>query len=119
MPSLVLQTNVKVPDVGAWANEFSKLSAEFLGKPELYISVSYNYDENLSFGGTFEPAFLLTITSLDNINPEVNEKYSKIIFDHFQKTLGTPGNRGYVVFNDPGRDFMGHKGTTVAAIFGN
>lgn len=45
--------------------------------------------------------------SLDNINREVNEKYSKAFFDFFQKKLGVPGNRGYIAFIDPGRGNMG------------
>jgi phenylpyruvate tautomerase len=34
--------------------------------------------------------------SLDNINPEANEKYSKAFFDFFHKKLKVPGDRGYM-----------------------
>jgi len=118
MPSLVLTTNVKVPDVREFVVEFSKVAAKTLGKPEQYISISYNYDENLSFHGTFDPAFLMTITSLDNINPTVNEKYSKAFFAHFEAKLGVPGDRGYITFFDPGRAYLGHEATTFKVIFG-
>jgi phenylpyruvate tautomerase len=39
-------------------------TADLLGKPEKYVSVSYRYNEFLSFNGTFEPAFLLVIVRL-------------------------------------------------------
>src|SRR5882724_11935747 len=73
-----------------------------LGKPEAYISVQYNYNEFLSFAGTLEPAFLFVIvsfqvvcivipyllrhvqTSLGNITPDANEKYSAAFFDYFK-----------------------------------
>jgi phenylpyruvate tautomerase len=45
--------------------------------------------------------------SLDNINPQANERYSKAFFDFFQQQLGVPANRGYITFIDPGRENMG------------
>ncbi|KAF8590507.1 Tautomerase/MIF [Ramaria rubella] len=118
MPALVLTTNVKVDNVKDFVLEFSKLGAKVLGKPEAYISIQYNYDENLSFAGTFDPAFLFVITSLDNINPEANEKYSATFFSYFKEKLGVPGNRGYISFYDPGRANLGFQSTTFATIFG-
>ncbi|KAI0303513.1 Tautomerase/MIF [Multifurca ochricompacta] len=119
MPALVLETNVKVSNPKDFVQSFSKFSANLLGKPESYISVSYKYNEFLSFHGTFDPAFLLTITSLDNITPELNEAYSKDLFAFFKEELKTPGDRGYVTFYDPGRAYLGHNGTTFAQIFGS
>lgn len=34
--------------------------------------------------------------SLDNINPEANEAYSKALFEFVGKKLGAPGDRGYM-----------------------
>ncbi|THH21102.1 hypothetical protein EW146_g406 [Bondarzewia mesenterica] len=107
MPSLVLTTNVKVADPKAFALEFSKAGAKILGKPEAYISVSYHYEEILTFNGTFDPALLLNIISLDNISPEKNEVYSKALFEFFEKHLGVSSDRGYITFIDPGRAFLG------------
>lgn len=38
----------------------------------------------------------------------MNEKYSKEFFEFFQKSLGVPANRGYILFNDPGRANIGY-----------
>ncbi|KAN0127572.1 Tautomerase/MIF [Lactarius tabidus] len=118
MPTLTLETNVKVPNPKEFILNMSKFSAELLKKPEKYIAISYRYNENLSFGGSFEPTFQLTVVSLDNIKVESTEGYSKDLFAFLNKTLGVPGDRGYVVFNDPGRAYIGHEGTTFAQIFG-
>jgi len=75
------------------------------------------YNETLTFAGTFDPAISLRIDSLDNINRQANEKYSKAFFDFFQKKLGVPADRGYITFIDPGRENMGYNGSTVATIF--
>jgi phenylpyruvate tautomerase len=119
MPSLELTTNVKVPDAKAFSLELSSFSAETLKKPESYVSSSYTYNETLTFRGTFDPAFILHITSLDNLSPELNEQYSKAFFDFFHKKLGVPDGRGYIAFVDPGRAYLGHKGVTFETIFGN
>ncbi|KAH9967992.1 Tautomerase/MIF [Russula dissimulans] len=118
MPSLVLETNVKVSDPQSFVLAFSKAAANALKKPEKYILVSYRHNAHLSFAGTFDPAFLLEITSLDNITPEQNEVYSKDLFALLKKELGLPGDRGYIKFNDPGRAYLGYQETTFAQIFG-
>jgi len=115
MPTLQLTTNVKVEDAKAFVLELSKLASTTLGKPESFVSVSYTYEEALSFAGTFEPAFLLTIISLGNINQEANVKYSKDFFGFFESKLGVPDNRGYITFIDPGRPNMGYKSSTFGA----
>ncbi|KAF8520191.1 Tautomerase/MIF [Hysterangium stoloniferum] len=118
MPALVLTTNVKVDNVRDFVLDFSKVGAEVLGKPEKYISVKYEFNETLTFGGTLDPALLLVITSLDNIAPDVNEKYSAAFFKYFKEKLGVPSDRGYITFYDPGRAYLGYQDTTFATIFG-
>ncbi|KZT73998.1 Tautomerase/MIF [Daedalea quercina L-15889] len=118
MPSLELKTNVPLEDPKTFLLEFSSLAAKTLRKPELFISVSYHYNENLTFNGSFDPAFLMTVTSLDNIKAELTDNYSKVFFEFFREKLGIPGERGYITFLDPGRAFLGHKATTFATIFG-
>lgn len=81
MPSLELRTNVKVADPKAFMLDFASVgvlhkvallfqplisvplqfAAKVLGKPLSYISTSYDYNETLNFGGTFDPVFMLTI----------------------------------------------------------
>ncbi|CAE7207248.1 unnamed protein product [Rhizoctonia solani] len=120
MPAIVLTTNVKPRDEAHEKElvlDLSKFTAEVLGKPEKYISVVYQHVATLSFHGTFDPAFLLHITSLGNITPEANEKYSKALFDYFKEKLNIPGDRGYITFYDPGLAYLGHEGTTFATIF--
>ncbi|KAK7449767.1 hypothetical protein VKT23_013242 [Stygiomarasmius scandens] len=119
MPALELRTNVKIPNVQEYMKEFSKLSAETLGQPEEHICVLVLHDQPMTFGGTPEPAFLLNVNSVDNVNPEANVKYSAIFFDHFKKALGIDGNRGYVRFIDPGRANIGLRGTTYEAWWGS
>jgi len=108
---------LQVNDMRAFVLEFSKVAADVLKKPEKYISISYRYNEYLTFSGTLDPAFLLVITSLDNITPEANEAFSKDFFAFLKNRLGTPGDRGYITFYDPGRANLGHEGTTFAQIF--
>ncbi|KAI0713523.1 Tautomerase/MIF superfamily [Earliella scabrosa] len=117
MPGLDLRTNVVVPDEKAFCLEFSKFSAETLGKPESYISVHLDHNKPLTFNGTFEPAFLLTVVSLDNLQPEKNAQYSKAFFEFFKEKLGIPGDRGYVTFIDPGRANIGYQGTTFQTLW--
>ncbi|KAG8925150.1 hypothetical protein FRC02_009890 [Tulasnella sp. 418] len=114
MPALILTTNVKIEGdtLKAFIIEFSKVSAEILSKPEYYIQVCYQHNETLTFSGTFEPTFNLHITSLDNINPDVNQVYSAKFSEFLKEKLGLESDRGYITFYDPGREYLGFKGAT-------
>ncbi|KAF9553829.1 Tautomerase/MIF [Agrocybe pediades] len=118
MPTLNLTTNVKIDDAKAFALEFSQFGAETLNKPEHYISVIINYNELLTFGGSFEPAFNLRIDSLDNLDAASNEVYSKAFGEFFEEKLGAKRTRGYITYIDPGRENMGYDFTTFGTIFG-
>ncbi|OJT13039.1 Macrophage migration inhibitory factor [Trametes pubescens] len=117
MPALELKTNVVVADPKAFSLEFSKFAAKTLEKPEGYVSVSYVHQEYLTFAGTFDPAFILSITNLGNINPENNQVLSKAFAAFLKEKLGVEDTRGYIAFSDPGADFLGFSSTTIGAIF--
>ncbi|KXN80761.1 hypothetical protein AN958_07837 [Leucoagaricus sp. SymC.cos] len=59
MPSLELTTNVRVPDPKAFTLKLSELGARVLGKPEVYITAQYNYNDTITFAGTHDPASAL------------------------------------------------------------
>ncbi|KAH8100240.1 Tautomerase/MIF superfamily [Cristinia sonorae] len=119
MPTLELKTNVPVADPKTLMKEFAPFAAQLLGKPLEYISTSYTYNETLTFAGTFDPAFVLNIVSLGNINPEANLVYSQKLFAFFGEKLGVPGDRAYITFVDPGNSNIGFKSTHFGVIFGN
>ncbi|KAJ7776866.1 Tautomerase/MIF superfamily [Mycena maculata] len=116
MPYLELMVNVQIPNETEFALAFSKIGAQAMNRPEGYISVSITYNKTLSFAGTFEPAFALNVTGLDDLTRATNEKNSAIFSEFFQSTLGIPNDRGYIVFKDAGRAFIGYKGTTWATL---
>ncbi|KAJ7468495.1 Tautomerase/MIF [Mycena latifolia] len=115
MPIVELTTNVKVADPKAFSLGLNKAAAAALGM-DGYVTVSYNYNETVTFAGTHDPAFLLRVTTLGN-GTEKNEVFSKTLFEYLEQALGAPSNRGYIIFNDPGHINLGHKGTTFATIF--
>jgi phenylpyruvate tautomerase len=97
-----------------------------MAAPEKYVLVNIKYNPFLTFGGSCDPAFLLTIVSryrldawsctnhstsaqlkLGDSNPEANIKYSAALFSFFEQKLGVPGDRGYITFNNVGGSCIG------------
>ncbi|KAK0432024.1 uncharacterized protein ARMOST_17718 [Armillaria ostoyae] len=111
MPIIELTTNVKAPDAKAFTTALSQKSAEILGMTK-YVTVTYKYDESMIFGGTYDPAFTMNVLTVLGIPTEKNAGFSQGFFEFFEKELGVPNDRGYIVFNDPGADRLGYKGTT-------
>ncbi|KAH8109295.1 Tautomerase/MIF [Phellopilus nigrolimitatus] len=114
MPIFQLTTNVKIDE--AKTNdiilELSKLGAQLSGLPEFIVSVDYTYSENLSFAGTFEPAFFLNYTS-GHFTPEKNIEESRSLFKFLGEKLGVNSKRGFIQFQSPGADYIGFAETTV------
>ncbi|KAJ8591851.1 Tautomerase/MIF [Rhizopogon salebrosus TDB-379] len=106
MPLITLTTNVKFDSeeaTKAFVLEFSK-----------YLDVNFTYNPYLAFGGTFDPALMLTTMSLFNRSPENAQVWSKAFSEFFQEKLGVPSDRGLMVFLDPGAEFSALNGTTIA-----
>ncbi|KAF5373113.1 hypothetical protein D9758_001528 [Tetrapyrgos nigripes] len=123
MPMIRLSTNIKLidysltdPNLQEWAKNFSKFSATTLEYPEEVISVLVTQNETLTFKGTFDPAFLLTVSSPTS-NPENNLKWSAAYFDHMKQTLGIADDRGFISFESPGKPYIGYKSTTLEELF--
>ncbi|KAJ7747627.1 Tautomerase/MIF [Mycena maculata] len=115
MPILELTTNVKVSDPKQFSLDLNTEAAKVLGMGP-YVTVSYNYNETVTFAGTHAPAFIMRVTTLGN-STDKNEQFSKALFAHLEAALGTPSDRGYIIFNDPSHINLGHKGTTFATLF--
>ncbi|KAF7353718.1 hypothetical protein MVEN_01057000 [Mycena venus] len=110
---------LQITNQAEFSLNFAKAGAKALGKPEAVMSTIVSFNNSLTFGGTLDPAFSLTVTSLDNLSSEANEKYSATFSDFIDSNLGIPKDRGYIIFRDPGREYMGYKGTTFASLWAN
>jgi phenylpyruvate tautomerase len=66
----------------------------------------------LTFGGTFDPAFIANIYSIGKISPEQNANTSAGLSEFLSKELGLPSDRGYISFFDMKGSNMGYKGKT-------
>ncbi|KAF8903218.1 Tautomerase/MIF superfamily [Mucidula mucida] len=110
MPILEIATNVKVPDkrppprVGSARNHCPRHGQVL----ERHVQIQ----QGLIFGGTHEPAFYMTILTVLGLPTSNNAGYSKEFFAFIEKELGIPHDRGYIIFNNPGPDRLGHKSTT-------
>ncbi|OJD28027.1 hypothetical protein ACJ73_00582 [Blastomyces percursus] len=118
MPFLELLTNVTLPRAEDHALSLSKTAAEMLEKPESLISFQVCVDEILTFAGTHDPCFQLRITSLGNLTPDNNIRFSKAFTDFLKAKIGVENGRGYIVFYDPNYPNIGYKGTTAAKLWG-
>ncbi|KAH0830348.1 hypothetical protein J3R83DRAFT_1740 [Lanmaoa asiatica] len=78
----------------AFVSDFSKFCAKTVGKEEKYFNVEVSFNPYLMFGGTFEPAIMLKIMSLDNTNPTNSQVWAREFSAYFEEKLGVPNDRG-------------------------
>ncbi|KLO18870.1 Tautomerase/MIF [Schizopora paradoxa] len=116
MPVVSLETNIKVEDSKALVAKLSKLATQVLGKPEHAILVKYTYNEALCWGGTFDPAFVLSVSSIGTFSPEKNPSHVEEFTKFLKENLGVDDKRGYIALEDPGKDNIGFAGTTITKL---
>ncbi|KAL1241286.1 hypothetical protein TSPI_10288 [Trichinella spiralis] len=113
MPIFTLNTNIKATDVPSdFLSSTSALVGNILSKPGSYVAVHINTDQQLSFGGSTNPAAFGTLMSIGGIEPSRNRDHSAKLFDHLNKKLGIPKNRMYIHFVNLNGDDVGWNGTT-------
>ena len=92
-----------------------------------YILVTADFGVPVAFGGTTEPAALVTFSSIGSIGPEHNAAHSAAISAFLSERLGyactcycmtsltqssIPSNRAYILFNDYPGHGIGFEGAT-------
>lgn len=110
---LTVNTNVSPKDVPKNLKEqLTKVIAASLGKPVGYIAVHINPGQDISFGGTEEPAALCDLVSIGALTKESNRKHSKAIMDVLKSDLKVSPSRTYISFKNMSDADIGFQGTT-------
>ena len=111
MPVLHITTNVTVADTSSLAKQASSLAADLLGKPESYVMVIVNGDNDLVFAGTDDPCAHLVLKSLGLPESET-KNYSARLCAFIDQQLGVSPSRTYIEFVSPERHMFGWNNST-------
>jgi len=110
MPVLTIDTNIVIEQTDV-LNQLSALIAKTLGKPESYVMIKLNDQQQLLFAGTDEAAAYCSLTSL-GLNDNNTASYSETICHFLESNLNIPAARTYIEFKSPERSLFGwNKGT--------
>lgn len=88
--------------------------ARELAKPENYVMVSFQYDAELLFGGTDEPACFAALKNIGTFTAAQTERLSALLCAKLSEALGIAPNRIYIEFVDAKPHLWGYDGTTFA-----
>lgn len=112
MPVLTVNTNIKLEkDLKATLKQLSELCSKTLAKPENYVMIQINDQQNLLFAGTDEPAASCSLTSLGMTDQNTAE-YSNQICQFLETHLQIPSDRIYIEFKAPERSLFGWNKST-------
>lgn len=112
MPYLRIETNVELTEKeNEFISELSKFTAEMVGKPEAYVMISVHDGLSMSFGGSADPAALVTLKSL-GLQAGQCAAFSEKICEFLTEKLEVAGNRIYIEFADHDRSMFGWNGGT-------
>lgn len=113
MPVFSINTNVsaeKVPkDFKAKA---TTLIAETLGKPASYVAVHIKAGQDLSLGGSDEPAAVCELMSIGCLSKELNKTHSRTIMEFLESSLNLNSKRIYITFINQNKADIGYDKTT-------
>ncbi|KAK6834268.1 macrophage migration inhibitory factor [Apiospora arundinis] len=110
-----LKTNCIIDDEFSFITDLSYHISNRYQRPMSSIIVNVQHSMCMMFGGSFEPAYTLTIHALPSlVQPTTNKRNAALIQIHIQETLGVPTSRGYVRFEATPEANMACGGKTVA-----
>ncbi|KXJ97725.1 hypothetical protein Micbo1qcDRAFT_156700 [Microdochium bolleyi] len=110
------KTNVIIEDEFHFMSDLTYLLSSRYQRPLSSIVVSVTHTSCLMFGGSFDPAYILTIHALPTLTqPITNKRNAALIQKHFDDTLGVLASRGYVRFVPTPHDEVACGGKTLAA----
>jgi phenylpyruvate tautomerase len=115
MPFIRLETTERLaPDVkNALCAQLSRLVAEGIGKPEIYVMAAVEDGVAMLHAGGVGPAAFADVRSIGGLSPKVNRALSERICRLLGERLSIPGERVYLNFTDVEAGRWGHDGTTL------
>jgi phenylpyruvate tautomerase PptA (4-oxalocrotonate tautomerase family) len=113
MPLLRIETTVAVSEEkqNALLTSLSRIVAQTIGKPELYVMISISQAEMLMSGKHGDAAFV-DVRSIGGLNGDVNQNLSRLICQLLKNSLGISPDRVYLNFTDISADNWGWNGET-------
>lgn len=111
-PELILGAQVK--DEYVFLADLSQQLSQRYHRPISSIFVTLAHSACLLFAGTFDSAYILTVTALPSqIQPTTNKRNAALIQNFMIDSLGVPPERGVVRFVGIAEEFLATNGTTV------
>ncbi|KAI2623868.1 Tautomerase/MIF [Hypomontagnella submonticulosa] len=111
-----LRTNVIIKDEFSFITDLSYHLSNRYQRPISSIVINLNHGCCMMFGGSFDPAYTLTIHALPSlVQPTTNKRNAALIQQHIQETLGVIKSRGYVRFVATPEENVAVAGRTIAA----
>jgi phenylpyruvate tautomerase PptA (4-oxalocrotonate tautomerase family) len=113
MPLLKIQTNISISeqDKNGLLTNASSCVAQQLGKPESYVMVSLEAEQNMLFAGTNDPLAYLELKSI-NLPEDKTQDISNSLCGLINTSLGIDNNRIYIEFSNAERHLWGWNGAT-------
>jgi hypothetical protein len=111
-----LNTNVIVNDEFTLITDLSKFFSERYDREEEFIAISLTHSVCLYFGANFEPAYIVTISTVQSqMLPATNQRNTFVIQQYFHKSLKVSPERGLVKYIAIPEENFGTRGVTLSA----
>ncbi|KAL8949088.1 MAG: hypothetical protein Q9222_004778 [Ikaeria aurantiellina] len=109
-----VKTNVIVKDEYIFLQDLSQHLSQRYQRPISSIFITLNHSECLLFAGTFDSAYIMTITALPSqIQPVTNKRNAVMIQTFMSDSLGVTPDRGIVRFVGISEEYLATNGNTV------
>lgn len=107
-------TSSQVKDEYLFLADLSQHLSQRYHRPTSSIFITLSHSACLLFAGTFDSAYILTLTALPSqIQPTTNKRNASLIQSFMSDSLGVSSDRGIVRFVGIAEEFLATGGTTV------
>ncbi|KAH6681796.1 Tautomerase/MIF superfamily [Halenospora varia] len=110
-----IRTNVIVQDEYTFITDLSYALSTRYQRPESSILVTVAHSACLLFGGSFDPAYTMTITALaSQLQPVTNKRNASLLAKAMEEGLGVGPDRGLIKFVAIAEENLATNGRTLA-----
>jgi len=109
-----MSNSFQIPDEYSFMTGLSACTAELYQCPESSIVLTVQHTSCLLFGGSFDPAYVVTVSSIRQyLEPVFNSDNAAALQNHLQESIGVLPGRGLVKFEILAESNIATNGTTL------